>query len=148
MPAYAGGSARTLGICNPIYHLNMRILPVLALAALLSSCSKASDPAVCAEFDRTIDRNIKRIALTLVQGEIADKGAMQQAARYSMVSSRLQIIATNVDLQAQHNCQIRQSPIDPLVYEEDALKCYSATLRETPEASNLCEFKNWKGTAK
>jgi len=126
----------------------MRILTALVLATLLSSCSKAPDPAVCAELDRTIDRNIKQIALTLAQGEIVDKGAMQQAARYTMVSSRLQIIATNIDLQSKHNCQIRQSPIDPLEYEEDALKCYSAMLEQKPEASNLCEYKNWKGTAK
>jgi len=116
--------------------------------AFLSSCKKAPDLGICAEFDRTIDRNIKRIALTLIEGEVSDKGAMQQAARYTMVSSRLQIIATNVDLQSKHSCQIRQVPIDPLVYEEDALKCYSATLGQKPEASNLCDYKNWKGTAK
>ncbi|WP_048441056.1 hypothetical protein [Caenimonas sp. SL110] len=126
----------------------MRLFAIVLLATLLSSCAKAPDPAVCASLDRTIDHNIKKIALTLVEGEISDKGAMQQAARYTMVSSRLQVIATNVELQSKNNCQVRQAPIDPLVYEDDAMKCFSATLSQKPEVTSLCEFKSWKGNAK
>jgi len=125
----------------------MRTLSLLLLSALLGACNKAPD-AVCADLDKTIDSNIKRIALTLVEGELSDKGAMQQAARYTMVNSRLQIIATNLELQSKHGCSIRQAPIDPLVYEAEALKCYSATLGQEPEASTLCEYKNWKGASK
>ena len=126
----------------------MRLFAIVFLAMLLSSCAKTPDPAVCTSLDRTIDHNIKKIALTLVEGEISDKGAMQQAARYTMVSSRLQVIATNLELQSKNNCQVRQTPIDPLVYEEAAMKCFSATLRQEPEAASLCEFKNWSGNAK
>ena len=128
--------------------MTIRLFTIIVLTTLLASCAKAPDPAVCSSLDRTIDHNIKKIALTLVEGEISDKGAMQQAARYTMVSSRLQIIATNLDLQSKNNCQIRQTPIDPMVYEDDALKCFSATLSQKPEAASLCEFKNRKGNDK
>jgi hypothetical protein len=121
---------------------------MLVLATLLSSCSKTPDAAVCAALDKTIDSNIQKIALTLVEGEFTDKGAMQQAARYTLVNSRLQVISTNVELQAKNNCQVRQTPIDPLVYEGEASKCLSATLGKEPEAAALCEFKNWKGDAR
>jgi hypothetical protein len=140
-------SCRTLGIFNPNHYRHMRLLATLVLSALLSSCNKAPD-SVCADLDKTIDNNIKRIALNLVEGEVSDKGAMQQAARYTMVNSRLQIIATNLELQSKHNCSIRQTAIDPLVYEDEAMNCYSATLGRKPEATTLCEYKNWKGTAK
>ena len=127
--------------------MTIKFLSFLALAVSLSSCNRAPDP-YCTELDQTIDTNIRKIALTLVEGEVLDKGAMQQASRYTMVNNRLFVIATNLELQSKNNCAIRKSPIDPMAFEEAALKCYSATLSEKKEAIAVCDLKNWKANTK
>ena len=127
--------------------MTLKLLSLLALALSLSSCSRTPDP-VCAELDQTIDANIKKIALTLVDGEVSDKGAMQQAARYTMVNNRLLVIATNLEIQSKNNCAIRKTPIDPLAFEEAALKCFSATLTDKKEAVAVCDLKTWKANKK
>ena len=120
---------------------------IVTFAILLASCSKSQDP-ICTDLDSAIDTNIKKIALTLVDGEMADKGAMQQAARYTMINNRLLVISANLELQSKHNCAIRKTPIDPMSYGNDALKCYSATLTEKDKAASACNFKSWKGDQK
>lgn len=117
----------------------------LAVVVLLAACGKAPDP-VCQQLDTSIDENSKRIALLLAQGEVFDKGATQQSARYTMANNHLQVIRLNVELQTRHNCPIRKSVIDPFLYQADALKCLSSTIGDKKnESSGVCDFKNWKG---
>lgn len=129
----------------------MKLWPVFFVAAGLAlvGCSKTPDP-ICQELDATIDSSIKRVALTLAEGEVFDKGAMQQAARYVAANNHLQVIRISLDLQTQHQCPIRKSVINPLMYEAEALKCLSATVRgeKMDEAANLCDIKKWKGNSK
>lgn len=88
----------------------------------------------------------RQVALTLAEGDVFDKGAMQQAARYIAANNHLQVIQISLNLQSQHKCQIRKSVINPLIYKSEALKCLTATIGEKKDnAAALCDIKNWKG---
>jgi hypothetical protein len=121
---------------------------LVAGAFLLTACDRTPDP-ICQELDAAIDTSIRHVALSLVEGDIYDKGAMQQAARYTAANNYLQVIRINLDLQSQHKCPIRKSVINPMMYEKDARQCMLATLgSKTEEVSKACDVKNWKGNAK
>lgn len=129
----------------------MKLRAAFAVAAgiALAGCDKTPDP-ICQELDATIDSSIRRVALTLAEGEVFDKGAMQQAARYAAANNHLEVIRISLDLQTQHKCPIRKSVINPLMYDTEALKCLSATVgsEKKDEAANLCDIKKWKGSLK
>lgn len=129
----------------------MKLQVALAVAAgiALAGCDKAPDP-ICQELDNSIDSSIRRAALTLAEGEVFDKGAMQQAARYVAANNHLQVIRISLDLQTQHKCPIRKSVINPLMYDAEALRCLSATVGGDKKdvAANLCDIKKWKGNLK
>ena len=115
---------------------------------LLCACDRTRDP-ICQELDAAIDTSIRHVALSLVEGDIYDKGAMQQAARYTAANNYLQVIRINLDLQSQHKCSIRKAVINPMMYEKDARQCMHATLdNKAEEASKACDIKNWKGNAR
>lgn len=121
----------------------------VAGAFLLGACDRAPDP-ICQELDAAIDTSIRHVALSLVEGDIYDKGAMQQAARYTAANNYLHVIRINLDLQSQHKCPIRKSVINPMMYEMDAGKCMIATLGNKAEqtTAKACDIKNWKGNTK
>ncbi len=129
----------------------MKLRAALAVAAVIAlvGCEKTPDP-ICQELDAAIDSSIRRVALTLAEGEVFDKGAMQQAARYVAANNHLQVIRISLDLQMQHKCPIRKAVINPLMYETEALTCLSATVdsEKKDEAANLCDFKKVKGNLK
>lgn len=117
---------------------------LVVVTFVLASCSPTPDP-ICTELDASIDRSIQRIALSLASGDVFDKGAMQQAARYIEANNRLHVIRINLDLQVHHKCPIRKAVINPLVFEREALACIAA---KDDEKSELCNLKKWKGDSK
>ena len=127
-----------------IYKLALLVAFVIAQTA----CAKSPGP-ICQELDTTIDNSIRKVALTLAEGDVFDKGAMQQAARYVAANNHLQVIQISLNLQSQNKCQVRKSVINPLIYQSEALKCLSETLGEKKgNSSELCDIKNWKGDSK
>lgn len=125
--------------------MNRMIAPLIALAIAQTACAKPPE-SICQELDTTIDNSIRQVALTLAQGDVFDKGAMQQTARYIAANNHLQVIQISLNLESQHKCQIRKSVINPLIYKSEALKCLAATIGEKKDnASALCDIKNWTG---
>jgi hypothetical protein len=122
---------------------------LLAIALTQTACAKGPDP-ICQELDATIDDSIRRVAMTMVEGDIYDKGAMQQAARYISANNHLQVIRISLDLQSQHKCQIRKSVINPFMYEAEATKCMLASAGGDGKENkdSLCDPKNWKGNSR
>lgn len=126
--------------------MNLQVVLTIAAGIALAGCNKAPDP-ICQELDTSIDSSIKRVALTLAEGEVLDKGAMQQAARYIAANNHLQVIRISLELQTQHKCPIRKSVINPFMYHAESLKCLSATIGgdKMDDAANLCDIKKWQG---
>ena len=125
--------------------MSRTIALLIAVAISQTACTKPPEP-ICQELDTTIDNSIRQVALTLAEGDVFDKGAMQQAARYIAANNHLQVIQISLNLQSQHKCQIRKSVINPLIYKSEALKCLTATIGEKKDnAAALCDIKNWKG---
>lgn len=127
--------------------MKFRMLLLIAAAFAQTACAKTPEP-ICQELDATIDGSIKHVALTLAEGEISDKGAMQQAARYISANNHLQVIRITLDLQSQNKCPVRKTIINPLMYQLEAMNCLAATLGNKEEMTNLCDIKNWKGNSK
>ena len=121
--------------------MNFRATLLIAVAIAQAACAKPPEP-ICQELDATIDGSIQRAALTLAEGDIYDKGAMQQAARYISVNNHLQVIRISLDLQKEHKCPIRKSAINPMIFKMAALSCLAA---KDEEKQKLCDIKNWKG---
>jgi hypothetical protein len=120
----------------------------IAVVLTQAACSKPPEP-ICQALDTTIDNNVRQVALTLAEGDVFDKGAMQQAARYIAANNHLQVIQISLSLQSEHKCTIRKSVINPLQYRSEALKCLTATIGEKKDdAATLCDIKNWKGDSK
>lgn len=118
----------------------------LLIAVAIAQTAYAKPESICQELDTTIDNSIRKVALTLAEGDLFDKGAMQQAARYISANNHLQVIQISLNLQSQHKCPIRKSVINPLIYQSEALKCLNATMGDKKgDASTLCDIKNWKG---
>lgn len=124
--------------------MKLRTTLLIAAAIAQTACAKPPEP-ICQELDATIDGSIQRVALTLAEGEVFDKGAMQQAARYISANNHLQVIHISLDLQKEHKCPIRKSAINPMAFQMDALACMAA---KDEEKLKLCDIKNWKGNAK
>jgi hypothetical protein len=125
--------------------MNRTIALLIAVAIAQTGCAKPPE-SICQELDATIDKSIKQVALTLAEGDVFDKGAMQQAARYIAANNHLQVIQISLNLQSQHKCPIRNSVINPLIYKSAALKCLTVTIGEKKDdGSALCDVKNWKG---
>ena len=114
--------------------------------------------ALCEQFNVTIDRNIKEMALSSVEGDSSDQSAMQQSARLTQNSNRLSTIMINLDLMAKNKCSPRQNPIDASIYSSQASSCYRAILGQTlasygadeekkksasVTANFACDFNTW-----
>ena len=86
--------------------MSRTIALLIAVAISQTACTKPPEP-ICQELDTTIDNSIRQVALTLAEGDVFDKGAMQQAARYIAANNHLQVIQISLNLKSQHKCQIR-----------------------------------------
>ena len=114
---------------------------------LLAGCNKEKVPdPICQVLDTTIDSSIKRVALTLAEGDLFDKGAMQQAARYVDVNNHLQVMRINLDLLSHHKCPIRKAVINPFMYSRDARLCLASS--NGSDEANKCDIKKWSGNIK
>jgi hypothetical protein len=128
------------------FHVFVSSLSLLCATA----CAKTPDP-ICQELDAAIDSSIKRAALSLIRGEIGDKGAPQQTARYVEVNNHLQVIRISLDLLKQHECPIQKRVINPLIYD-NSIDCTSevtyrmigSSKKSLDEIINLCGIKGWK----
>lgn len=128
--------------------MKCKLALLVAIVIAQTACAKSPEP-ICQELDTTIDNSIRQVALTLAEGDVFDKGAMQQAARYISANNHLQVIQISLNLQSQHKCQIRKSVINPLIYRSEALKCLTESLGEKKgDVAALCDIKNWKGDSK
>ena len=128
--------------------MNYKLALLVAFVMAQTACTQPPEP-ICQELDTTIDNSIRKIALTLAEGDVFDKGAMQQAARYVAANNHLQVIQISLSLQSQNKCQVRKSVINPLIYQSEALKCLTATLGEKKgDSAVLCDIKTWKGDSK
>jgi hypothetical protein len=131
---------------------------VISLSAALVACSPSGSKELCEELNSTIDRNIKEIALSDIEGSASDKSAMQQGARLAQNNNRLTTIMANLELQSQNKCPPRQRPIDASIYSVQAAGCYSAILKRqlaeygadeaakkatSEKVTSACEFKSW-----
>lgn len=139
----------------------MRFHAVLLIVGIfvLVGCDRTPDPIsqkpeatpdpICQELDATIDGSIREAAISLAEGDLLAKGAIQQAAGYIAANNYLQVIRINLDLQSQHKCPLRKSIINPMIYNRvDVLNCMNARLKDNlDEMSKLCDPKNWNGNA-
>lgn len=66
--------------------MKLHTVLLVAVVFLLSACDRTPD-SICQELDNAIDTSIRRVALSLVEGDVYDKGAMQQAARYTAANN-------------------------------------------------------------
>jgi cytoskeletal protein RodZ len=140
-------------------HRRLVLWPVvISLSVALVACSPSGSKELCEELNSTIDRNIKEIALSEIEGSTSDKSAMQQGARLAQNNNRLTTIMANLELQSQNKCPPRQRAIDASIYSVQAAGCYSAMLGQklanygsdasakkaaSEKATTACEFKSW-----
>lgn len=117
----------------------------IPLTCLLVACSPEVPKEICVGLNETIDRNIKGIALSDIEGDSADKSAMQQGARLAQNNNRLTTIMINLELQAQNKCPPRQKPIDSSIYSSQAQHCYIEILEQ--QSANYGSDEERKKTA-
>lgn len=129
------------------------------IVVFLAACGPSPETQkVCAALDEVINGEIKKYALTEIEGDMSDKSAMQQSARLTQNNNQLATIQINLELQAQNKCPPRQSPIEFSQYKDSARKCYSAHLHQLlagyakdetkakaadAESEKECDFKQW-----
>ncbi len=116
---------------------------IFASIALIALSSNAFSQTPCAELDNLIDASIFEIAMTRTEGDVYDKSAPQQTARYIDINNQLQILNINLAIHTQNKCPARKAGIVPFKYQTQASDCVLAKLKSEGVASK-CNFKKWK----
>lgn len=120
--------------------MKKRYFAAIAVFALSSS---ALAQQTCVELDSLLDNSIFEIAMTFMDGQISDKSAPQQTARYIDINNKLQILSINLSIHTQNKCPPRKSGITPFKYQSQSSDCMMARLKSVDVAAK-CNFKTWK----
>jgi len=120
--------------------MKKRYFAAIGVFALSSS---ALAQQTCIDLDNLIDTSIFEIAMTFMDGQLSDKSAPQQTARYIDINNKLQILNINFSIYTQNKCPPRKNGITPFKYERQSTDCMMARVRSVDVAAK-CNFKTWK----
>ena len=112
----------------------------LLLALLARPAFAQTSP--CETLSAAVEDQIKKAASTFAEG-ITDNSAPRATMRELQIANSLSLARINLDLMVQNKCPPRKSPVDPMVYLNDALACELA-LQKGDKDPAACKRDTWQ----
>jgi hypothetical protein len=133
-----------------------RSLGAIAATGLLVACNdsdgqkvfetidRGAAQSLCKDLEKIIDESILTIALSEAEGQLFDKSAPQQTARFLGFNNQLQVININLAIQSQNKCPSRKGGVNPFRYKLQALECLTARLKKDESSALKCDVRAWR----